>query len=493
MRIITNYLKDHKLFTFVMIIFVVQAGWIAVSTKFPMAYDEGYHRDAIVAYSDNLSPFVSSQLPSENNLGDITRYGSYFYHYSMSFPYRIAKIIGSDIFAIQVLRWISIFIFAAALIYIKKLLRFMGFSEKISDVSLLVTVLLPTTTFLAATINYDGMFFLFIAVHLLATAKLVRGKYADARAWGIFVASGALGSLTKYSFLPLLLATTLCVITGAIYNHSTVGKNVLKSYLGYNIWFKILLLFLVLVPSALFAERYIVNIVRYKNIQPDCQIVQTVNSCMAWGPWGRNHNLDQQYPNQPFTSEAAAQYTIKYWYPGMLNSLTLVGGPEAKGVVNSLYTSSSLTLIMLNGLFMMGLWTVLLTIRLQLRSKLLMPVLIVAFLYSLSLLLVNFTEFLRLGEPVAVQGRYILWFVPILMAIATQGTSTILTKLYKNKDAQKLKGAIILILVVFSTQFAGIITYVVRAEPSWFWSDSSPSAQINSKAKAIVNKIVVGL
>ena len=48
---------DKRLFYLVIVLLVIQALWISLSGRYPMAFDEDFHFGIIRLYSDHISPF----------------------------------------------------------------------------------------------------------------------------------------------------------------------------------------------------------------------------------------------------------------------------------------------------------------------------------------------------------------------------------------------------------------------------------------------------
>ena len=79
-----------------MALFVLQAAWIALSGRYPMAFDENFHLGIIRLYAHHISPFWSGQPAGANAFGAVARDPSYLYQYLMSFPYRLVSIFTSS-------------------------------------------------------------------------------------------------------------------------------------------------------------------------------------------------------------------------------------------------------------------------------------------------------------------------------------------------------------------------------------------------------------
>ena len=97
-----GFLGTSRFFKILLVIFVVQAFWIALTGRFPMAFDERTHLGIIEYYANHLNPFGSYQAPELNQYGLIIHNPSYIYHYLMSFPWRIITAL-TDNFIAQII------------------------------------------------------------------------------------------------------------------------------------------------------------------------------------------------------------------------------------------------------------------------------------------------------------------------------------------------------------------------------------------------------
>src|ERR1700721_3858493 len=86
-------IRSKGFYRFVIVFFVFEAAWIALTAAYPQAFDEQFHFGLIKIYSHYLLPFLSKQPAGANQFGAVARDPSYLYHYSMSFPYRLIELI----------------------------------------------------------------------------------------------------------------------------------------------------------------------------------------------------------------------------------------------------------------------------------------------------------------------------------------------------------------------------------------------------------------
>ena len=485
--VLLRFVSGKNFFALVIVVFVVQSGWIAISTSYPLIYDETYHVEAIKSFEDQLMPFITKQSPDENSLGDITRYGSYLYHFIMSFPARVIDFFhGSQYMKVETLRWINIGIFVVVIVWFRRLLLKMRFSHAVTNMALFATVMAPLTSYLAATVNYDSLFFLFVALHLYFLIRVYETKCRDLGALSLYIVTGIAGSLTKYPFLPIFVASFMVVLYLVFrrFHIDQVFDKLKKNARSYSKWKLIPLGVMLVVSIGLFSERYLYNLVAYKSPNPDCSKIHSVKECQQWGPWERNYELGQQHtPDAPgvggFTS-----FVATYWYDGIVASSSLVGSAEHQSVASKLS---------LKWLYAFAGWSIaigLIVVFSLRRNGRLMLVILPILAYLASLLMLNYQDFRTLGVPVGSQARYLLWIIPIVFALSAYGINRLVNVLYNKAGTVKL--LLFLVMLCITLQFGGLMTYWLRYQPSWSWNNQTTIVKANMTMNKIAERIIIG-
>src|SRR5688500_7138125 len=119
-----------RFFTATVILLVLQSIWMAFTAIYPMPFDEYADVGIMSIYARQWSPLVTNQPPEASLFGDITRTGSYLYHYLMSFPYRLLEMISDNqVFMVVSLRLINIVMVVVALYLFRKLFKLWEVSD----------------------------------------------------------------------------------------------------------------------------------------------------------------------------------------------------------------------------------------------------------------------------------------------------------------------------------------------------------------------------
>lgn len=470
-------LRSKKFFFFVVALLVLQAAWTALIARYPMAFDENFHFGIIQIYSHQWSPFFSSEPPNSAAYGDLVRNPSYLYHYLMSFPYRlIAAFIHQQAAQIIILRFLNIGLFVAGLFIFRSLLLRMKFSPSLVHVSLLMFVLIPVVPFLAGQINYDNLLFGLVALTTLLTFECAKKIKSDgnipAGTFIVLAVTCLLSSLVKYAFLPIFLVFFfyLLIVFLRQKNYTATLQTSLQSFRLLSKPVQIVLIISLIIAGGLFAERYGINIVHYKSLQPDCAKLESIDQCLQYGPWARNYQiaadnelLENNVPLDP------DQWLFPFaWVSGMMHRLYFAINYD---YVN--YYALPIPIVTAGAVGFIGILACIAFSRSLFKKHPQLILLVsVVIVYTASLLYVNYTDYLHFRQMLAINGRYLILILPLLLAIIASGYSEWFKRVArKQAAAAKLRLTIIILLLVL--QGGGVLTYIVRSDDSWYWQNKT--------------------
>lgn len=487
---IINVIGSSKFFWGIIVLFVIEAAWIALSAAYPMAFDENYHLGIIKLYADHLSPFWQAQPPNSDAFGVVHRDTSYMYQYLMSFPYVITTwFTSSQTIQVLVLRAINIAMFASGIFIFRKLLIKSNASSVIINSCLLVFVLIPAVPLLASQINYDNLFMPLVGLALLQTIKVARN--IKARKSSVLFDSVMLLSLclftsiVKYAFLPFFLAIiayliTICALEykqfGVVWSELKKGLQLFKKPMG------IVLIVGFVSIGVLFAERFVVNTLKYHTPVPECSSVLSEESCSQYGPWNRDHLLAQ---NKPAGSYNPVKFNVE-WFDGMWMRLYFsLGGPDTgyqtRKPMPVPYKVSVITASIgaaLAVFYAPKIWR-------KYDSRVLSLFLSVSSLYIAVLWLDQYQSYIKTGQPVAINGRYLLPVIPLLMLVMVLGFNELLKK--RNNFKVVLLGAFVICMLYGG----GTLTFIIRSNDTWYWNNSAVHT-INSSIRDSIGPLIIG-
>lgn len=476
-----SFLSSKYFFGFVLLLFLFQAIWVAFSFRYSMIYDEYYHFGLIEYFSKQLSPWISNQPQVLDIYGALDRQPHLLYHYLLSFPFRITDML-TDSLAIQVifLRLLNIALFASGLVIFWHLFKEMRVKPVFRNISLLFFVLLPVTPLVAATINYDNFIFPLTALMFLLALRCVAQPTLQWQYFSLLVITGMIGSLSKSAFPPIFAAIFIFVCISLLKKRGKKGKTEFAvSFRRSSTPTKLAIVGIFLVVGFLFVERFAINVFSYGALSPSCTSQMTQDRCL------KNHIEARAKALQESKSGKPAQFPryASEWNSTMIEGL-LITGANTNGRVGTKVGSPLpviYVVVFLGAIFstlaitysfdtlrrLPGFWMIMATVG----------------VYTASLFYVNYQAYLAYYVPVAIQGRYLLPFLPVIMIFGLLGFHNILG------SARYVKLFLLVVVTALYINGAGLVTHIIRSDESWNW-DNTVVREINNSARNILQPFV---
>ncbi len=284
--ILKNLLSKDKttiitiiLFLTTLLYFTAFASFFAIYTQPGIAPDEDYHIKVSEAYSSTLE--IPENTEETYKYRDITRI-PYLYYWING---RIININETEITNLRILRMVNVFYGVLTIVFTYLL------SKKIIKnryLQLIPSFFLSNTlmfVFLTGSVNYDNLQNLFSIASIYFLIEFLSKK--TLRKLIILILLLSLGSLTKYTFLPL--AAIIFVITlFNIYKDRSV--KFIKNFKPIDL----ALLFFAVIIMALNIGLYGKNLIKYRSIQPSCEQVLTHEQCLNNEIYKRNFGLNKK-------------------------------------------------------------------------------------------------------------------------------------------------------------------------------------------------------
>lgn len=483
-------LRSPRFFYAVLAFFGCEALWYVCSAAFPMAFDEGFHLGVIQLYADQWSPILTHQPDGPAPFGALTTDPSYLYHYLMSFPYRLVALVTSNEAAqVIVLRLINVGLFAWGIVLYRRLLGVAKVSPALTHTILALFVLVPAVPLLAAHINYDNLFFVVVALIGIVVFRITEGlRQREVRivSWMLLLVLVMALTLVKYAGLPVVLGTLLYLLVVVWRTYRGQWRQCLPQvragWRPLSKRAKVMLVGLVLLMSALFVQRYGVNLYRYHTPVPDCDAVISIERCRAYGPFGRNDRMHRE--NSLEFNNSAVDYTGT-WFRGMWYRLFFaINGPLPQAYYlnyRPLPLPSVTAVVLATASLLLFIWYAAHVFK---QRPLLAYFAVVCFVYALILWIDNYTQFLYTRQPVAINGRYFIPFLPLMAAVAGRAWSVAL----RRRVAWKPWLAVAAILLFL--QGGGVMTFILRSDHDWDWPNQSVY-WVNDRARDMLKPLIV--
>lgn len=488
---LSTVIASNKFFYGVLAFLVLSSSWVAISSLYPMAFDENFHLGIIKLYAELWNPFAITQTPEAAEFGSVTTDPSYLFHYLMSFPYRLlAAITSSETVIVIVLRFINIALFTTGVIVYRNVLLKAGLSPAIVHAVLAVFVLIPVVPLLAGQINYDNLLILIVAAVFWLTLRIREGLRTNETIptafmlWLLILLLFA--SVVKYAFLPIAAGVVfyLCYEIFRVLRHGKeIPAQAWQDFKQFSTQLKLTFVVFLGLGVLLFAQRYVVNIVRYHEPVPDCAAVLTVDECNQYSVWRRDNAYAQN--KDGLEVYGPVRYTTTHWWYGMWHRLffTLAGPTNDYATRQQLPIPSRLAIILVVG----GSILAVIYGRTLLRQyPIFVLFIVVGVLYVAALWLQVYQLYVYTARPVAINGRYLIPLLPAFGVMLAAAYSWFFTKVGQTK----IKGAFATVVILLMLQGGGPITYIVRSEPNWYWPNSFMQ-DANMKLQRILKPVII--
>jgi hypothetical protein len=481
-------LGSRRFFYGVLLFFVLESLWVAFSARYPMAFDEDFHVGIIKIYSHQWLPFLPGQPENGNPFGALATDPSYLYHYLMSFLYRLlAAVTDNQMVQIIGLRLLNIPMVAIALVLFRRLLLRAGVSAAYTHTALAVFVLIPILPLLSGQINYDNLLLPLIAGMCLLAFEIYRSflrQRVPLVSLLLLAAVCLTASLVKYAFLPMAMVTFVFVLIGLWRGFYGRGGKALpaacitafRSARRPALW---VLVAAVVVLSGLWLQRYGVNVVKYHTPVPACDAVLDEADCSEYGPWVRNYELAQAKGD---VNESRLAYTWHWLQALHYRLFFMVNGPydNYRNYPPMPLPSATAVLLAVSGLVAVVLYFR----RLFKGQPLLVYLAVMALFYGIVLWVEDYSQFIETGQPVAINGRYLL---PILLPVAAVLGRALHLAFSATPRAKAWAAALVIVLFL---QGGGVFSFILRSDARWYW----PGAAVwhaNNAAQHVISPFII--
>lgn len=491
-RITTKWLGSPKFFYVLVGLLVFQALWIALTARYPQAFDENFHFGLIQLHAQQWLPWFDHQPAGADIYGAVARDPSYFYHYLLSFPYRLLELVTTSQAAqVIALRLLNVGLFAGGLFAYRVLFDELGISGRLRHVVLLFFVLTPIVPLLAGQINYDNLLFLLSGWLFVYTVRFWRAAQdsgelpADLMLKVLFF--GALGSIVKYAFAPIFMGLFVVLAAGTWLVWRKRRDTFKQAFKVLKRSTVIVYAVLIVAAGVLFVERYGVNLLRYQTPVPDCAVALNVEQCLSYSPWARDYKYQDIYPKPTawgiFVYPGVWAHRMVFETMFSITSRFSDDGPVDYFPVPPLtianYTAWTVVVL--------GVGACLLYIKRLWRLEYLRILLLVIGFYTVVLFLKNLSMYLHTGEAVAIHGRYLVPVYPVLYLTLALGIGWALERFAK----PPVKTWLVIIALLFFIHGAGLVTWLSHSRPDWYWQQSQPARQFNDTAKKVIGPVIV--
>ncbi len=481
-----------------LVLFALQSSWIALTGRYPQAFDEQYHFGLIKLHAQQWSPFFATQPAGADQYGAVVRDPDLLYHYLLSFIYRpLSMFIHNEIFQIVLLRFTSVAFIVIAFVLFRRLLLKMGLSISKANILIFFFSLLPVFTLLAGQLSYDTLLLVVTAITLNWLVDIVRTP-AQTTNWLLIlrlIIAMLLFSTVKYAFLPVFFGVTIVIFVYCWKRRNTLWSEFVRAWLKLTMLTRTMYIIAAVVAVWIFMGSIGLNLVRYHAPSPKCDQVISVQSCMEFGPFARDY-ASTHNDDHPSATDLAV-YPIK-WTRNMIRETYFTvysyfnseGKPAYYGG-QSVYQLRTLGWMIF---YLSGIGLVF-GLRRLLSRNVTKAVLFVSAIYILSVFYVNIRTYYQTDYVIAVHGRYLFPVIIPFIGCAVLGLGYLLEGVPK-KYFEQTKVALIVVMLLsigtFATQGGGFETYIRYSGDGSFLSEVPGAQSGNRFLRDIFTTTIIG-
>ncbi len=476
-RHLYQLLASRGFFLVIIGVFTLARLFVAAVSIYPMAFDEDFHLGIIKIYASHPLPWGLSETSAMAQYGNVPHDPSWLFHWLMSFPYTFLHFLGINETGIVFgLRLINIALFVGGILFIQKVLARTRLGNASINVILALWLLIPIMTQIAGQINYDNLVMLVFAVALW----LAQGILMSIREHRPFIPPAILllitlltGSATKYAFLPAAIGIVI-VVTISLWRHRKTLNYTLPA--RRPLYFVLLGFLLVVTLCANY--RYVQNVVAFHSISPSCDQTFSENDCLQYGVYARDSGYRATKADD-FVAKNPLNYLVSEWVPGLVFRLFFV----VSGPTNGYDTRQPAIIPLIISSIIGGLALLMMIVyfRTTLNQPYVWLFLLPVVLYVGALFIQLYGSYRDTAVPVAINGRYLIPFIPLVAALAVPALRNL-----KRVRYSSIIASFAIVLLVFTGD--GIGSYITQSRMSWFYP--GPARDITNVLRDVSNPLV---
>jgi len=419
--------------------FLVQQVYLLGWIRWEIAPDASYHWKVIDVFSKQWTPFVPDR-PGTYHLGALST-RAYLYYYLTGMAVRLNPFDSVDVLLVQ---FISLAFSLGFLFFLFRLARLATANGWVHLAVLAVVVNLGMFSFMAASVSYDPMVNFLAICGLYHLIRFLKDRRR--RNLAILALVMAAGSLAKRTMLPLaaLYALALMPALPALWRER---KQFLAPLRGRE-WAQWAL---VVVFISLSAVLYGGNLLRYRALQPRCDLVLSHDACMKNNIYSRDYRMSQ-------TTGSRADMGLISFLPRWFFHMEQTGlGLLVQRSTNMV--KNTWELLAYNTIFLLALVVGVFYWRELWGNRPLLTGLWIAVGYAAVLVAVNYQGYLMRGVfGVAIQGRYLF---PVLAPLAIGFIAPLM-----NRGGPWLRAALFLAIALVFID-GGALYFLERLDAYW--------------------------
>jgi hypothetical protein len=296
-----------------------------------------------------------------------------------------------------------------------------------------------------------------------------------------------IATMIQYQFAPIFLGIILYLGYQIYKNYRSNFKKLFHQlYIHWKqqsiIWRLILIVLFVLLMT-MFIERDGYNLYKYHTVAPNCSQVLTTMDCQQYSVWSNDYYLH----NLIVTHQVKVNYMNPIAYIGSWIYWMWYRLFFAVNGINSFtnYPPLPLPIAALAIVFVFASYSIIrYRKRVFYQNRYLQFLGLASLLYIMILIFAGYTAYRYTDTLELMNGRYL---IPIIIFLAAIGGTALSISLRTSVSRKLFLGLFVLTMFL---EGGGLLTFIVRSDNSWYWSNSTV-VQVNNTAKKLTTKLVV--
>jgi hypothetical protein len=226
---------------------------------------------------------------------------------------------------------------------------------------------------------------------------------------------------------------------------------------------------------------YVGNLIKFHSIQPACTDIRAKNICFSNAIVTRNSHAKETADSRD--ADVLDRYLYRTWTDQMIQNTLWTGNDTSAGKFAKANPLPVMRLLLFFGAIL-GAGAVLLQWHKIKAQRAWVIMVLAAVLWSLIILGMNISTYYEFHQPFAIQPRYLIIVLPIILVLIVQAVASAL------HNHLWIKASLLFVVLLMATQGGGVLTHIIRSEPAWYWSNSRIS-DLNKPLKALLQPLIL--
>jgi hypothetical protein len=113
----------------------------------------------------------------------------------------------------------------------------------------------------------------------------------------------------------------------------------------------------------------------------------------------------------------------------------------------------------------------------------------IALVYGIILWFDQFGMYQQTGQPVAINGRYLVPVLPLVAVIFGKAIGLVLAE-FPKVPALQVKAVSVAVVLLLFLHGGGVLTFILRSEDSWYWPNHTVYT-VNHAAQRLLSPVII--